>query len=203
MAFLKFHGMASVTTPIPASISTESILKSVRDHYGLAMHSPMVSNVKRIETNSIMTAKYREMLSEIDKSNESEDDNPNTETFDTLEIEETVPLYGKFKHICGFRDLPDGLRTIVCAPLGVWLGIRLKVTGDGRAGSESQRVASQGRSGVHNEEKSERDLVEETVIEANMLLLLYIKYNWAKAHRHIQASLLKELEEKGQDVLRH
>lgn len=204
MAFLKSHSTASVATPVPTNVSTELLLDTVRDHHGFASRSPFVSRVYQIETRPEVSAKFQELLIGSDKIRKSDGDQPQRDAvMDTWEVQETVPWYGRMKHICGFENVHNGVDTIVCAPLGTWLGIRLRVVESDGAWHEDSSRPPETEQGVMKTKSNGRVLVEETVIEANVLLMPYIKYNWAKAHRDIHASLLRELEEKDRNGSSH
>ena len=197
MSYLQTRSTATVTTSVSSAIPTSLLLEAVQDHRGYASRSPFIFEVSHIDTDPAMLKKYFQLMPLIgtrDTENTVIDD----VILDSYEMKEKIPWYGRIRHCCGFKNLRNGVDTVVRAPMGVWLAIRFRISVGPPGGEHLHRRNSTSIGGGSEKEDRQRFITEEAVIEANRLLMSYIKWNWTKAHRDIHASLLEELEEKSQ-----
>jgi hypothetical protein len=164
---------------IPSSISSKAVLDYLHDHERMLSAQPNVSS-------------YIEQSRPTQPSNLAQDDNEakvelddGTEGFLDLEhariyeIKEDVPLLGAIYFKSSFQDEPDGVKSVVQAPMGLIMKAAWQVI-------EPKADVGKADSGVI--------LTENCEIGVNALVMPFVEWQFKKAHETMLDKILSDLE---------
>ncbi len=171
MSFFRTTRQVSIITPLPSDVSPSTLIEALHDHERMLRLSPIVTGWKKIHSR-------QELIAGGLHCADSVADTPEADlSIDAYHVQETVPYVGGISFTTSFKDVPNGLDSIVNAPLGVRLEVSWRVvSGPGDKAGEAANV-----------------LREECKLDGCAILMPFIKANFEKTHRTMQASLLDQL----------
>ncbi len=171
MAFFRTSRQVSISTPLPSDVSPSTLIEALHDHERMLRLSPIVTGWEKIHSR-------QELIAGGLHCADSVADTPGPDvSIDVYRVQETVPYVGGISFATSFKDVPNGLDSIVNAPFGVRLEVSWRVVpGQGDKADEAANV-----------------LQEECKLDGNAILMPFVKTNFEKTHRAMQALLLDQL----------
>lgn len=133
--------------------------------------SPIVTGWEKIHSRQELTAARLNFADFVKVSSGGD------VSVDAYRVQETVPYIGGISFTTAFKDVPNGLDSIVNAPLGVRLEVSWRVVP-----SQADKV-----------DEAVNVLREECKLDGYAILMPFIKANFEKTHRSMQNSLLDQL----------
>lgn len=171
MSFFRTTNHVSIITPIPSDVSSSTLIEALHDHERMLRLSPIVTGWQKIHSRQELIGAGLHCVDAVADTSEGD------VSIDAYRVQETVPYVGGISFTTSFKDAPNGLDSIVNAPLGVRLEVAWRVV----------------PSLADKADEAANVLREECRLQGNAILMPFIKANFEKTHRTMQTSLLHQL----------
>ncbi|GAB7340331.1 hypothetical protein MBLNU457_6782t1 [Dothideomycetes sp. NU457] len=188
-------------TPLPTTISPNDITSLLQNHLALIHLSPLVTSCEELQTDSSSPSSSEELSAEeIDSSKEAK----------TYTIQERIPLVlglgTTISFTASFSNVPDGIDTVLHAPLGLVSKQQCRVlrteearrdAADGVVGHDAGGGGGEVRDANGDEISSEWVFRESVESEVALALKWYVDSTLVKTRREIAARMIEKVRRDG------